>query len=62
MRLAIHICRCGAVAAPGGTSALLLAAAEYLPSYWLQLAAGTSAPKGEFINVRHSNFMICKPS
>ena len=46
MRLSIHICRWGGVAAPGGISAFLLAAAEYLPSYWLLLAASPSAPKG----------------
>ena len=34
------------MAAPGGISALLLAEAEYLPSYWLLLAASPSAPKG----------------
>ena len=34
------------MAAPGGISAFLLAAAEYLPSYWLLLAASPSAPKG----------------
>ena len=35
------------MAAPGGISAFLFAAAEYLPSYWLQLAAPPLAPKGE---------------